>query len=460
MNSTGNSSGQRTLGIFTLSMISVSAIIALRNLPSFAIFGTSIITLLGLATLMFLIPIALVCAELASGWPKEGGLYAWVKEAFGDTAGAIAVWLEWIESVVWLPTVLSFIGTTLAYALAPILGENKWYMFAVMLSVLWMGTLLNFRSIKTSGWVSTFGIVAGSIIPGLIIIVMGALWWFKGEPLLVDFSWRALIPDMNLPSAFAVIGLAFGGIEVGAFYIQDTKDPQRNYPRATFIAAIIIVSIYVMGSLTLAAVVPKSELKLAAGAMQGMKLFFSHFGIPWATPLFAILTVLGGLALLNTWIIGPSKGLLVSAENGDFPRFSTYTNRFHSPVAILLAQAIIGTILLSMFLFIPTINDFYWFFGMLASQLIMLMYCFVFCAAIKLRYSQPNTPRLYQVPGGKVGMLLIAGSGLLFCLLAILFAFIPPEEYQFISPGKYAGALLAGILVLSSPPLIWRLFKK
>jgi amino acid transporter len=441
-------------------MISVSAIIALRNLPSFAFFGSSILCLLGLATILFLIPISLVCAELASGWPKEGGLYAWVTEAFGETSGAVAVWLEWIESVVWLPTVLSFIGTTLAYTLAPQLGENKYYMLAVMMGVLWTGTIINFKSIKTSSWVSTFGIIAGSIIPGAIIILMGAMWVIKGGVINIELNIASLIPDINLPSAFAVIGLAFGGIEVGAFYIQDTKNPQKTYPRATFIAAIIVVSIYVLGSLTLALVIPKADLNLAAGAMQAMEQFFNYFNIPWATPLFAVLTVLGGLALLNTWIIGPSKGLLVSAEHGALPKFTTKTNKFHSPVAILLAQAIIGTFLLSMFLFIPTINDFYWFFGMLASQLIMMMYLFVFLSAIKLRFSQPNTPRLYKIPGGKLGMLITAGSGSCFCLLAIFFAFIPPEEYQFISPMKYSGALFAGICILTSPPLIWAWVKR
>ena len=125
-------------------MVSVSAIIALRNLPTLAKNGFSVVFLLILAAILFFIPIALTCAELASGWPKNGGIYAWVKEAYGERAGALAVWLEWIESVVWLPAVLTFIGSSVAFVIEPALAENRSFMLSVMIAILWSGTCLNF----------------------------------------------------------------------------------------------------------------------------------------------------------------------------------------------------------------------------------------------------------------------------------------------------------------------------
>ena len=163
---------------------------------------------------------------------------------------------------------------------------------------------------------------------------------------------------------------------------------------------------------------------------------------------------------MNTWIIGPSKGLLTSALNDDLPKFTQYTNRNGSPVAILLMQAIIGTVLISMNLFIPTINQFYWIFQTQAAQLILMMYLLIFLSVIKLRYSQPNIPRLYKIPGGKIGLWLIAGGGAAFCVLAFLLGFIPPEEYKFIDGSTYAFTLLAGIILFSTPPFIWHWWKK
>lgn len=450
------------LGLFTLSMISVSAIIALRNLPTLAKNGFSIVSILVLAALLFFIPVALSCAELASGWPKNGGVYAWVKEAFGEKSGALAVWLEWIESVVWLPTVLSFIASAIAYVVDPALAQNRYYMLTVMLSVLWSGTLLNFLSTQTSGWISTLGIIAGSLIPGAIIIALGSIWFATGQPVQIDLSATSLLPDFSSISSlsyFTVIALGFAGIEVAAFYVQDTENPTRTFPRATFISAAIIITIYVLGALAIAIVIPKEDLSLASGMMQAMTEFFTFLHLPWAVPLFAIFSVIGGLALLNTWIIGPSKGLHASAMNDDLPKFTQITNRNGSPVVILLMQALIGTALISMNLFIPTMNQFYWIFQVQAAQLILLMYLMVFLSVIRLRYTQANVQRIYRIPGGKFGVWLVAGTGATFCVVAFLLGFIPPPEYHF-EEKAYALTLLAGIFLFSLPPFLWQWWRK
>lgn len=449
----------RVLGVFTLSMISVSAIIALRNLSTLAKNGFSVVFILILAALLFFIPVALSCAELASGWPKRGGLYAWVKEAFGERSGALAVWLEWIESVVWLPTVLSFIASSIAYIVAPHLTEHRYFMLATMLVTLWSGTLLNFLSTETSGWVSTLGIIAGSIIPGLVIIGLGAYWITSGETIHIQFTTDSFLPDFSSLSSlayFTAVALGFAGIEVAAFYVQDTKEPRRTFPVATFISAFIIITIYVLGALAIAIVIPKAQMNLSAGMMQAMSKFFTFLHMPWAIPLFAAFAVIGGLALLNTWIIGPSKGLHASALNGHLPKFTRKLNKHGSPVTILLMQAIIGTILISVYLFIPTINHFYWIFQTQAAQLILLMYLMIFLSVIKLRYSQPDTPRQYRIPGGKIGVWLVAGCGAIFCIVAFLLGFIPPEEYQFIDERSYALILLSGIILFCSPPFLWQ----
>lgn len=453
----------RILGTFALSMISVSAIIALRNLPTLAKNGLSVVVILALAALLFFIPLALCCAELASGWPKNGGIYAWVKEAFGEKSGALAIWLEWMESVVWLPAVLSFIGAGIAYVIDPVLSHDRYFMLFTMLIVLWSGTLLNFLGTQTSGWISTFGIISGSIIPGIAIIFLGGYWLTTDQVSHIEITRSSLVPHFSSLSSFAyftAIALGFAGIEVAAFYVQDTKEPKRTFPRATFISAFIIITIYTLGSLAVAVVIPKEEMQLSSGMMQAMSKFFTFLNMPWAITIFGFLSVIGGLALLNTWILGPSKGLLVSAMNGDLPKFARRTNKHGSPVAILLMQAIVGSALISMNLFIPTMNQFYWIFQTLAAQLILMMYLMVFMSVIKLRYTQPDVKRVYHVPGGTIGIWLIAGVGALFCVLAFFVGFVPPDEYQFIGQKTYAFILLTGIFLFCSPPFLWQWHKK
>lgn len=452
---------RRLLGLFALSMISVSAIIALRNLPTLAKNGFSVVFLLILAAILFFIPIALTCAELASGWPKNGGIYAWVKEAYGERAGALAVWLEWIESVVWLPAVLTFISSSLAFVIEPKLAEDRSFMLIAMLAILWSGTFLNFLSTTTSGWVSTIGIIAGSIIPGVAIIGLGGYWLTTDQAVHIQFTWASFVPDFSLPSLsyFTAIALGFAGIEVAAFYVQDTDNPQRTFPRATFISAAIIITIYVLGALAIAIVIPKADMSLGAGMMQAMTEFFNFLEIPWAIPLFAGLSVLGGLALLNTWIIGPSKGLHASTMNENFPHFMRRLNAKGSPVAILLLQGFIGTLLISSNIFIPSMNHFYWIFQIQAAQLILMVYFLLFISLIKLRYTQPDVKRLYQIPGGNFGVWLVAGTGALFCIFGFLMGFIPPEEFRFMHEVKYAAVLMSGIIIFCTPPFLWHSWK-
>lgn len=197
-------------------------------------------------------------------------------------------------------------------------------------------------------------------------------------------------------------------------------------------------------------------MSLIAGPMQAFHYFFNAFGIGFAVPLIAILTLLGSLALLNTWIIGPSKGMLTSTEEGFMPALFKHTNSKEVPTALLLLQAICGSLLISVFVFIPSIKAAYWMINTLAAQLYLMMYFILFLAVIKLRYSQPNIERPYKIPGGKLGVWCVGGTGAMASLLAMLIGFVRPNELGVQhSELEYAGLLLGGMIFFSTPPLIF-----
>jgi len=444
------------LGMFTLSMLSVSAIVSLRNLPTTALLGSQVIVFFLAAALCFFIPVALACAELASGWPKEGGVYLWVEEAFGPDMGFLAVWLQWMESVVWLPTILSFIAATTAYLLNPTLEKHTLFLVSTMLLVLWGTTLLNFRGIKTSSFLSSTGVILGTLVPGVILILLGLsqlpLAKLQGT---LQFSREALLPSAELGSlvTFTAILLGLCGMEIPAYHVKNVQNPKRNYPFAIFFATFIILFVYILGSLSISAVIPKEQMSLIAGPMQAFHLFFSSFGLSWTAPFLAALTLLGSFAILNTWIIGPSKGLLSSTKEGYMPKTFMRTNRAEVPTALLYLQAICGTVLISLFVFSPSIHAAYWIINILAAQLYLIMYFIVFLAVIRLRYSQPHVERSYTIPGGKVGVWLICGLGAISCLAAFLIGFVRPTDIEtHHSAPEYAALLLFGITVCCLPP--------
>jgi glutamate:GABA antiporter len=466
---TKSGSSVRLLGTFMLSMVSISAIISLRNFQFMAAQGYAIIFYCFLAALFFFIPTALIAAELVSGWPGKGGIYHWVTQAFGKSTGGFAVWLEWAEGVVWMPTALSFIAVTFAYFIQPFfqhldipLAKSPTYLFATMLIILWIMTLINCFGIKISSRFSAFGVLLGSIIPSIIIIGLGLYWLQSGRPLEIAFSLDALIPEFSFNTMILSTGilLSFSGIEVAAYHIQDTKNPKTTFPRATFISAGLILTLYALGALAIAYVIPQKNITLTGGVMQAFEHFLKAFHLEAWLPVMAGMILLGAMALLNTWILGPSKGLLVSAESGNLPGLFSYVNRFGAPTPILIAQAMIASLLCSVFLFMPSVNSSYWILIVLTSQLVLLMYFLMFMSAIHLRIKEPNTPRVYKVPGGLPGMICVAGIGAFASLGTFLVGFIPPSELALADKQFYITFLATSVIVFCLPPFLWYGWKK
>ena len=118
----------KSFGTLTLTLICISAAFNLRNLPLVAQYGIESLLLYPILALCFLIPCGFACAELSSGWPNAGGMYVWIRNAFGYKLGFLAVWSDWIINLLWFPLILSFIVGTIAYLIAPELAKNKVFM--------------------------------------------------------------------------------------------------------------------------------------------------------------------------------------------------------------------------------------------------------------------------------------------------------------------------------------------
>ncbi|MFH1877515.1 MAG: amino acid permease [Candidatus Omnitrophota bacterium] len=453
------------IGFFVLAMLNVAIICTLRGLPVMAKEGFALIFYYAAAAVLFLIPVSLVTAELATGWPPEGpgGVYVWVNEAFGRRLGFLAIWLQWIQNVIWYPTALSFLAATLAYIYDPALAGNKLYLIVVILAAYWGGTFANFRGMKTSGAISAVGVICGIFIPGMFIIVLGALWFMQGNVSEVVFSARKLIPDVtNIDNIVLFAGalLIFSGIEVSGVHSQEVRDPGRDYPRAIFISAAIAIAVLTMGSLAIAVVVPQKDISLVAGLMEAFRLLLDKFGLRWLIPLIAILITMGSIGELSSWIIGPSKGLLSTARHGHIPPFLRKVNAEKVPVNILLAQAVIVTLLAFVFLLMPTVSGSYWILSALCVILYLVMYLFLYAAVIRLRYSKPGVPRAYKIPGGFAGIWIVAGTGFLGALATLVISFFPPSQLKTGNKFFYESFLIAGTLLMCSIPFVLGFFRR
>jgi glutamate:GABA antiporter len=448
---------KKVLGLFALAMINVAAVLSIRNFPSMAVYGWSCIGWYVIGAIFFLIPISLAGAELATGWPEGGGVYAWVKQAFGEKGGFTALFCEWSNNLVWFPTVLSFIASTFAFALTPSLATSGLYMFTVMMIAFWGTTAIAYFGEEASTKFGNIGVILGSIIPAILIIFLGVWWLGSGQAIVLPpFSIGAMIPTVNLSTLpfFASVILLFAGMEMAGFHALETRDPQKDFPRAMAISAIIIVVCTVLATLAIAMVIPADQLNLASGVMQAIQYFFNAANVPWMVAPMAVLITLGGVVSLAAWLIGPAKGLGIVAEEGNMPPIFDRTNKYGAPVAVLVIQALIGSAVSLLYVFLPSVNQAYWILSAMTVELLCIVYVLVFAAVIKLRYSQPDTPRPFRIPGGMTGIWIVGGLGILGTTFAFIVGLMPPSYFQ-TSGIVYVGSVLLGTFLLAVPPLVF-----
>ena len=439
------------MGVFTLAMLNVAAVLSIRNLPSQAEYGWSIIYYITAASICFFLPSALVSAELASAWPEDGGVYLWVKEAFGPKWGFVAISMQWVENLPWFPAVLTFVASAIAYVFNPALANSRWFVFIVVIVSLWLATFLNFKGMKLSAFLSSSGAIAGTLIPGVLIILLMLIFYGMGKPSSIPFSAKALFPNLgNMNQIMLLSGMmvAISGMEMSAVHVTDVNNPKKNFPKAVFISCAVIILLSILGSLGIAVVIPQNDISLAAGALQAFDKMFQIFHIRWMTPIISFLLAYGALTMVATWVLGPSKGVLEVAQEGYLPKYWQHRNENGMPTRILVLQAAISSVLSLVIFFMPTISGAFWIMSALTAQLYMIMYLFMFAAAIKLRYSKGDVPRPYKIPGGKAGMWFVSGIAFLTSLLAIVVGFIPTGNVR--AEGTHAVILYIAFLFFGS----------
>jgi putative glutamate/gamma-aminobutyrate antiporter len=445
----------KPLTMFSLIMLNIIAVDSLRNLTAGAEYGFALVFFYLLAAAIFFIPTILISAELATGWPTTGGVYIWVREAFGPRWGFMTIWLQWIYNVVWYPTIFAFMAGIAAYLIDPALVNNKFYMLSVILFAFWGTTFINCSGLKTAAWASSFGAIGGTLLPMLLIAGLGIAWLVLGKPSQVQFNAHHFLPNLTHIDNLAFLTNIFFslmGMEMSGVHAGDVANPQRNYPRALTISAMIILATLILSCLAITIVIPVKQLNLVSGLMDAFAIFFNAYHMGWMIPVIAILIVLGSFSGAAVWVIGPARGLYVATQETALPQYLSKVNNQDMPVGILIVQGVVVTMLCTVFIMMPTVNSAYWVLSNLTAQLALIFYILMFAAAICLRIKHPRVERAFKIPGGVLGISIVGGIGILACLGAIIIGFLPPSQVDVGKVMHYEIILVGGMAVFCFIP--------
>ncbi len=466
--------------VMTLSLLAVASVMSLRGLPMMAAEGLSMIFYILFATFIFLLPAALVSAELGSAFPeKGGGIYAWVSAAFGPRWGFLAVWLQWIQNVAWYPAVLGFGAACLAYLFGkPELANNGPFNGIVILVVFGAATLIALRGFNAANTVSKWAVILGTLTPAIVVTVLAIVWIATGHPIAfasgddllkihelhVHPRWFPHVTGLGSISFLAGIVLLFSGIEVQAVQVREMANPRKQFPQAMFIASAVICIVFTLGSLAVATVVPAASLTsgagLTAGLMVAFQKMFDTWHLGWLVPVFGLLTAFGAVGGVLCWVIGPTRGLLLTANDGMIPPFMSHSNKHGSPDSLLLMQFVCVALLSSLYFFMKNVSAAFYVLSAMTATLYLGMYVLMFLAVIRLRYSQPTLERPFKIGGGRFGLWAIAGTGLVGVVFALVVGFFPPTNLVLGSKSLYVFLVALGMVLFTAIAFIINAMRK
>jgi amino acid transporter len=464
----------------TVAFLTAAAVVtSLRGLPVMAKEELTMFTYIGFATLLFLIPAALISAELGSAFAnRKGGVYTWVGEAFGQRWGFVAIWLQWIQNVVWYPTGLAFAAAAAAFALnAAGLASAHIYVGIFCIVSYWLATLVALRGNAVLAKVAKYGFLVGTVVPGIALVGLFLYWLATGHAMgwttatntavshvvggVNEPRWLPLLAGFGSLAFLGNIMLLFAGVEAQAVHVGEMKSPKRGFPAAMLLASIISVAVFLLGSIAVAGLVPYNKLVLQTGVFNAMQtVLVGVWNMGWVVQVLAILVCYGALSGALAWISAPSRALLTTAHDGVLPPILQKTNKVGIQRNILILQAIIVTAVSSIYLFTADVSGAFFLISTVTISLYIVMYMLMYAAAIRLRYTQPNLPRAFKVPGGKLGMWIVAGLGFLAVAFSLLVSFFPPTQLPVGNPITYVGLVAAGLIIFVLAALLIYRFRK
>jgi len=406
---------------------------------------------------------ALCCSELATMMPRAGGVYVFLREAFGSPIGFLYGWTLFL--VVQTGTIAAvaiafakFLGvfaTSVSpdkYLVSPIsLGD-----YAISLST---EQFMAIALIALLTWTNTRGLQVGKIVQNTFtfaktaaltaVVVIGlSLGWKANSAALSSTWWDSWANGWNPQAAqpgFAVTGtlalaLLFGRSMVGPLFAQtawtnvtfigsEVRDPGKNLVRALVGGCAIVVVLYLLANIAYLAVLPFPEIQHAPHNRVAVAMMDTIFGRPGAMCMAAAIMI-STFGCDNGLILAGARVYYAMARDGLFFRKIATTNRFHVPAAALVAQGVWTACLVLPRTVISNPETHQVSYGNVYNQLLeyivsadLVFYLLMVFAVILLRRKKPNAERPYRTWGYPVVPII---SIVLSALLTIDLAWLAP----------------------------------
>jgi amino acid transporter len=416
----------------------------LDTLGASASIGTSTIAWYIITLVLFFIPYGLITAELGSTYPEQGGIYVWIRRAFGEKWAARTTWYYWINVALWMPSVYVLFAGVFAQLFFPDL--SLLWIIIIGIIMTWITVLVGIITLEAGKWVPNLGAILKALI--ILVLGIGGIAFAVRNGVANDMSFKAMLPTWDAGLAFLpVIVYNFLGFELMSGAGEEMKNPGRDIPKAIITSGVLIAFLYLFATVGMLLALPLEELGLVSGIVDTLKAVLGNSTL---ANIAVIILGIGALytffANMVTWTMGANRTAAQAAEEGTLPGVF---GRLHpvnkTPVGAYIITGIVSTLVVIVYGFLAGSNeDLFWTLFAFSSIVFLLPYLMLFPAFLKLRKSDPDAKRPYKFPGGKTFAWIMSIICILFIIQAVVFfVWVPGEPIDW----SFATPILIGVVV-------------
>jgi amino acid transporter len=426
---------QRDMVLFT-----VSAILLLDTLTAAASVGAPSVVWWIFLGVIFFIPFAMICAEMGCAYPEQGGIYAWIRDGYGGRWASRATWCYWVNTAVWMPAIYILFAGVFKQMFMPDLSMGGQIAIGIVLT--WLAVVVNIVTLDVGKWIPNLGAALKVLI--FVAIIIGAGIYVQDHGMANPLTLETLKPDWGNSLQY-IPAIIYGmlGFELVSAGSEEMKNPARDVPRSILISGLIILLLYLMGTMAVLAAIPAGDINLVEGLIDTLSLFF---GDTEAGRIFVLALGVGALFTFFsngvTWALGCNRAAAEAALEGELPKiFALEHPTLGTPIGASVLMGLVSTLVLGLYGFMSGSNeDLFWSLFAFSAVIFLLPYQGMLLTFMRMRKVDADHPRPYRVPGS-IGMARLAAwtCMIVLGLSIVLFMYTPGEGLEF--------AVVSGVLI-------------
>ncbi len=417
----------KQVGLYGVIVMILTSCLGVRWIPVAGAIGPSALLFWIIGALLFFIPLSLIVMELSTNYSKDGGIYLWVKNAFGDKYAFYIAWLYWVNNLFYYPGLLVFMVVNLAYLIGyKELATNHLFVVSFVLIFLWLAIIININGIRFIAKIASFASVLNIGLFSFIILV-GFYYYFKSGISATNFNINQFIPNSSLfnnISNLSLLMFGLSGIELIPIMSGSVKNARQTVRRGLIISGILIMSMYIIGTIAINLIINPSKLNNTTGLVETLVIVcnkINFYGMAELIILFLILVEFGALVI---WLVAPTILFFECVEPGILPASIQKLNKNNIPANALLLIGVLVSIIVWLTEYLPTVNSIFTILVLLGTVVYFIPYLFLAIAYIKLKLTKQLQINVLNKSIGVMCALFLFVS----VTIGIILSFVPNRD--------------------------------